>query len=294
MKTTLTKINELLQNNGYEERFVLEIDSENSEFLTLYHKSDKQKKIDFVIFDNENGGETLFYLDSHYHFDYFENEIDIEYLFYKVRNILDNKIVSFYKTDKENQPISCGDTLLDLDVNSIEYGAQERDYLDNPNIIFQSWLGNLTENEKLFVIGAEYTEMPEIAVKRYEKEFLSGPYHEFGIIEKIDQSKDYEKYEPDKYNVIKFPDNLIDEWFPEIRNLSVYFHKLSRPEKGLTRHGITLIPPESLDMLYNIVDKKTRHVFCSTRLNIFETKTKLLEMILKANDEKKFIIHFGV
>gem|GEM_PF-1916699 len=128
----------------------------------------------------------------------------------------------------------------------------------------------------------------------YEKELLSGPYHAFGIIEKVEQSKDYEKYEPDKYNVIKFPDNLIDKWFPEIWNLSVYFHKLSRPEKGLARHGITLIPPESLDMLYNIVDKKTFYVYETNILNAFEPKTKLLEMILKASDEKKFIIHFGV
>ena len=67
---------------------------------------------------------------------------------------------------------------------------------------------------------------------------LYGPYAEFGIVDKIKLLKDYGKYEPEKYNVIKIQDNALDSWYPEIASLNTYFHKLSRSEKGLARVAI--------------------------------------------------------
>ena len=56
---------------------------------------------------------------------------------------------------------------------------------------------------------------------------------EFGIIENIEQNKDYSNYEPEKYNCIFIDDNLyIDDWWEKLILIKTYFHNLDRPAYG--------------------------------------------------------------
>ena len=75
---------------------------------------------------------------------------------------------------------------------------------------------------------------------------------EFGIIEDIGETQEY-SYTPEKYQCICIDDAYIDDWWDKLVLLKTYFHSLDRPEFGLARWGITLIPPESLSGFQEIV-----------------------------------------
>ena len=52
----------------------------------------------------------------------------------------------------------------------------------------------------------------------------------------------------------------IDDWWDKLVLLKTYFHSLDRPEFGLARWGITLIPPESLSgfqEIHNMLSKNS-------------------------------------
>ena len=111
---------------------------------------------------------------------------------------------------------------------------------------------------------------------------------EFGIMPSIDRNKEYNDYEPEQYNCISIDDDLyIDAWWEELEKIDTYFHGINNPSKALNRHGITLIPPESLTKFEDIVinDK---------RLSSDPSLIKLLELIRTAKKEEKFMIHFGI
>ena len=111
---------------------------------------------------------------------------------------------------------------------------------------------------------------------------------EFGIIDSIRQDEDYSKYEPGKYGCIGINDErYIDDWWPQLCLLKTYFHRMNRPAFGLARYGVTLIPPSSLAQLQDIVlsDKRLKE---DSRLGL------LAELIGKAIEENKYMIHYGV
>ena len=62
---------------------------------------------------------------------------------------------------------------------------------------------------------------------------------------------------------------------------SPYWHGLDRPESGLAYHGITLIPPESIAKVIEAVREVPE-------------MRRLKEMLVVAERERKFVIHFGV
>ena len=66
-----------------------------------------------------------------------------------------------------------------------------------------------------------------------------------------------------------------------------YFHSLDRPEFGLARWGITLIPPESLPGFQEIV-------LSDRRINEDAHLRELAVKIQDAISRNKFMIHFGV
>ena len=83
---------------------------------------------------------------------------------------------------------------------------------------------------------------------------------EFGIIEDIRETQEY-SYDPEKYQCVCIDDDIyIDDWWDKLVLLKTYFHSLDRPEFGLARCGITIIPHDSIPGFKEIVlsDKRNQ------------------------------------
>ncbi|HDX9579853.1 TPA: short-chain dehydrogenase [Bacillus pseudomycoides] len=111
--------------------------------------------------------------------------------------------------------------------------------------------------------------------------------HEFGIIDNFDRQKKYNDYSPEKYNCISVDDDIINSLNKHLSIMKTYYHSFNRPEFGLDYWGITIIPPESLSLFYDIVTSST-YFKKSAELNALVSK------IIKATEEKKYMIHYGV
>ena len=106
--------------------------------------------------------------------------------------------------------------------------------------------------------------------------------HQFGIMmADPEPGQIFEEYEPEKYDCIAVGDEYIQEVVEKLAGVSVYWHGLDRPESGLACHGITLIPPESIAEVVEAVR------------DVPEMR-RLMEMLVVAEREQKFVIHFGV
>lgn len=106
--------------------------------------------------------------------------------------------------------------------------------------------------------------------------------HEFGIM-MTDPAPEqiFEEYEPEKYDCIAVDDEYVQAVAEKLAGVSVYWHGLDRPESGLAYHGITLIPPESIAKVIEAVR------------GVPEMR-RMKEMLVVAERERKFVIHFGV
>lgn len=113
------------------------------------------------------------------------------------------------------------------------------------------------------------------------------PVHEFGIIDNIENVKRNIGYEPQKYNCISVDDEIIIHLNEHLSIMRTYFHSLERPEFGIAYWGITIIPPESLSMFYDVITSSTINKN-SDDLN------QLAFKIIKAKEENKYMIHFGI
>jgi hypothetical protein len=113
------------------------------------------------------------------------------------------------------------------------------------------------------------------------------PVHEFGIIDNIENEKRKINYEPQKYNCISVDDEIIIHLNEHLSIMKTYFHSLERPELGLAYWGITIIPPESISMFYDVVTSSTLYKK-SAELN------ELAYKIIQAKEGNKYMIHFGV
>lgn len=106
--------------------------------------------------------------------------------------------------------------------------------------------------------------------------------HAFGIMpDNPNPGIHYDEYEPDKYNCIFVEDEALLTILGKLKEMKCYWHSIDRQEKGLTYHGVSLIPPESLELFEMIVSEKD---------NLKELKN----MISQAESGQKYIIHFGV
>ncbi|MDF2843970.1 MAG: hypothetical protein K0R00_2396 [Herbinix sp.] len=63
--------------------------------------------------------------------------------------------------------------------------------------------------------------------------------------------------------------------------IDFYWHSIDVPGKGLAYWGITLIPPETLNPMIDII-------FNNTELLL------LKELLYSAKRDNKFVIHFGI
>ncbi|MCM3116324.1 short-chain dehydrogenase [Neobacillus sp. MER 74] len=113
------------------------------------------------------------------------------------------------------------------------------------------------------------------------------PVHEFGIIDNTENVKRNIGYEPQKYNCISVDDEIIIDLNENLSIMKTYFHSLERPKFGLAYWGITIIPPESLSMFFDVVTSATLYKK-SAELN------ELASKILQAIEENKYMIHFGI
>lgn len=110
---------------------------------------------------------------------------------------------------------------------------------------------------------------------------------EFGIIEDITETIDYD-YHPEKYHCISIDDDLyINDWWEKLCLMKTYFNTLQNQKFGLNRWGITIIPPESLPAFQDIV-------ISDKRINQDEHLIDLALKIQEAIQKKKYMIHFGV
>ncbi len=106
--------------------------------------------------------------------------------------------------------------------------------------------------------------------------------HEFGIMPTDPKHGErYDEYEPLKYGCISVHDDYIEDILERFNDIDFYWHSLDFPGKGLAYCGITLIPPSS--------DK----AFIDAIEDIPEI-SELRELLKKAAEEKKFVIHFGI
>ncbi len=110
---------------------------------------------------------------------------------------------------------------------------------------------------------------------------------EFGIIDNFEENKDYSIYEPEQYNCIAINDDYITDWWNNLGLLKTYFHCFNRPNFSLARHGVTLIPPQSLEQLLEIVssDKRSKSS---------EELIDLMILLQKAKSDNKYVIHYGI
>jgi hypothetical protein len=110
---------------------------------------------------------------------------------------------------------------------------------------------------------------------------------EFGIIDEFQKDKNYSFYEPEKYGCVAINDDILNDWWSKLVLIKTYFHSYDRPEFGLARWGIILIPPESLEAFYEVIANDKRSKSSKELID-------LMILIRKAICEKKYIIHFGV
>lgn len=111
--------------------------------------------------------------------------------------------------------------------------------------------------------------------------------HEFGIIDDFDIQKDYGSYAPKEYNCIRVDDELVSDFSKSLNIMKSYFHSYDRPEYGLAYWGVTIIPPESLSMFYDVVNSLLKFKK-SVEL------TNLASKIIQAKEKKKYMIHYGI
>ena len=108
------------------------------------------------------------------------------------------------------------------------------------------------------------------------------PRHEFAMMPFAPRyGKRYDKYEPQKYSCISIEDEYIEHIAVELQSVDFYWHTLSVKGKGLAYWGITLIPPSSLKAFIKIIEKDP-------------VLSELTELLDKALDENKWVIHFGI
>ena len=91
----------------------------------------------------------------------------------------------------------------------------------------------------------------------------------------------FEEYEPEKYDCIAVDDECVQAEIKRLKGIKCYWHGLDRPEAGLAYHGVTLIPPESIAKMIEAV----RDV---------SDMRRLMEMLVVAERERKFVIYLGV
>ena len=106
--------------------------------------------------------------------------------------------------------------------------------------------------------------------------------HEFALMDHVPQSGvRYDQYEGDHLVCAVVDDDAIEQHLPEFEILPCYAHTVDIPWEGLCYCGITLIPPHTAGEMYRMVSHDSAF-------------GELIPMLLEAEQEHKWIIHFGI
>jgi len=106
--------------------------------------------------------------------------------------------------------------------------------------------------------------------------------HEFGIMQTPPKPQTrYDEYEPEKYQCISIDDEYVEKIEKELIDIDFYWHTLDVSGKGLAYCGITLMPPESLDGVINVIDK-------------YKDLSELKALLVNAKEQSKYVIHYGL
>lgn len=106
--------------------------------------------------------------------------------------------------------------------------------------------------------------------------------HQFGIMNREPLAGErYDKYEPEKYDLISIRDDLIETIINDFKSIKCFCHTLDISCRGLVYSGITLIPPYSAGEMAESIKN-------IPGFNDFKI------MLLKAESKNKFIIHYGL
>ena len=91
----------------------------------------------------------------------------------------------------------------------------------------------------------------------------------------------YDRYEPEKYVCISVDDDYVAAIADRLTAIDFYWHTLSAKGGGLAYCGITLIPPSSHHAFIGVIEGDS-HL------------SELKELLEKALDEDKWVIHYGL
>ena len=106
--------------------------------------------------------------------------------------------------------------------------------------------------------------------------------HEFGIMQTPPKNrKRYDDFEPEKYNCITVNDDYLEIVANDLNDIDFYWHTLDVSGKGLAYCGVTLIPHSSMQKFISVIKD-------ISELN------ELKKILLKAYEENKWVIHFGI
>ncbi len=106
--------------------------------------------------------------------------------------------------------------------------------------------------------------------------------HEFGIMSVApEKDRRYDDYEPQKYNCISVEDDYLELVTSKLNNIDFYWHTTDVKGKGLAYYGVTLIPPDSLKAVIDVVREVS-------------VLAELKELSEKALKDNLWIIHFGL
>ena len=106
--------------------------------------------------------------------------------------------------------------------------------------------------------------------------------HGFGIMDIPPvHGQRYDEYEPQKYNCISVDDDYIADIQLELRVFNSYSHTIDISIQGLEYAGITLIPPASLDKFISVIE-------------VDKNLTTLKDLLCRAKEQNKYVIHYGL
>lgn len=108
--------------------------------------------------------------------------------------------------------------------------------------------------------------------------------HDFGIMQNEPMNNErFDVYEPEKYHCIEIHDDFIEAILMDLANVPCYWHTLQVLGKGLAYYGITLIPPQSMELLIQILVSQPQSNY-----------NDLIYLANQAKQENKYMIHFGI
>lgn len=119
----------------------------------------------------------------------------------------------------------------------------------------------------------------------------------FGIIDTLDKTKHYDQfYYPDnfqqtlrRFQCINIPDDVVNKWAGNLLHVKTHYCRYGRTATGLAQCAVTLIPPESLNEIIDVVQQHK-----NSELDYHSKMEDLLALLKRALIENKWVIHFGL